>query len=260
LARSDKQTRREITSAIIFTRRPSSSISLHANMISLLCRDIHHLCSSFFPSTARAVATAGRAYYSSTADHESSPARQYATKYNEERARRCATDSEFRENILAYGKAWYQKNRLTKNAKSRAYRAQHSDKVQASLAAQRTSRDFEKLYYAPTRARWASDDQYRQRVLLRKWILAKPWVRDLTWQTHKPIVSEKIVRYCGGCKVTRSLKFWWQDKKTDGFLCHPCFTSDWSRALPIGYEDKVFGLKRRRSTKTTTGSKPGLEP
>ena len=166
------------------------------------------------------------------------------SEYREELARRRATDPEYREKLLEYSRRSRQKHRPTINAKNRAYIARNRDKIRASVATQKAVRDFEKLYYAPLRARWASDDHYRQREALRKWVLMTSWVRDLTWQTHKPILSEKTLRYCSGCALLRPLKLWRQDKKTDEFLCHPCFTSDWSRALPIGYEDKVFSRRQ----------------
>lgn len=217
-------------------------ISLHANMLSLLYGSALQFRPSFFNSATRVVSTAGRAHYSSTTDPEWKPTHQYATKSNEIRARRFATDPEYREALRVHHRGWIAQNR---------------DKIRASVAKQVASRDFEKLYHAPRRARWASDNHYKQRASLRRWLEQRPWARDLTWRTHRPILSEKTVRYCGGCRITRPLKLWWQDQKTDEFLCHPCFTSDWSRALPIGHEDKVFGFMKSKSTTTTTGNKPG---
>lgn len=221
-------------------------------MFPLLCRSALQGQTCYLNSTARVVATVSRAHYSSTTNPEWTPTRQYANKITEERARRRATDPEYRERLVAQQRESRAKNKRAWYDYQREYAAQNIDKIRASVAAQKASRDFEKLYYAPLRARWASDDQFRQRESLRTWLVKKPWVQDLTWRTHKPVISEKVIRYCGGCEATRSLKLWWQDKKTDEFLCHPCFASDWSRALPIGYEDKVFGLKRYRSTKSTT--------
>lgn len=225
-------------------------------MLSLLCRSALHSYPSSFISTALAVATAGRLRYSSTTDPEWSPTRQYKSKEGERIARHRATDPEYRERLLAYQAAQYQKHRLRRLAETRAFKAQHADEIRAKHVAAMASRDVEKLYNAPRRARWASDDRFKQKESLRVWV-RQSWVRDLTWRTHRPIFSEKTVRYCGGCGITRSLTVWWQDNKTDEFLCHSCFTSDWSRALPIGYEDKVFGDRPYKQSKPTTGDKPG---
>jgi hypothetical protein len=109
------------------------------------------------------------------------------------------------------------------------------------------------------RYRYASDHHYHQRESLRTWITKNSWVRDLDWPTHKPVYTqEKVLRQCPACHRYRHIKLWWQDKKTDDFLCHPCFTNDWSRVLPIGYEDKVFG--RRKSSETKPGSPFKPEP
>jgi hypothetical protein len=240
---------RRVPTSTLSSSSPSLT-SLHANMPSLLCRSALQLHSYFFTPTTLAVAVTGRAHYSSAANSEWAPTHQYASKANETHARRKATDPEYRGKSLAL---------QTRLAYARAYKAQHYDGIQAKSNARRSALDYDQLYYAKQRARYASDDHYKQRESLRTWVLRTPWVQDLTWQTHRPIVSEKIVRYCGGCEVTRSRKLWWQDSKTDEFLCHPCFTSDWSRALPIGYEGKVFGLRKykSKSKKTTTGSEPG---
>jgi hypothetical protein len=238
LARSDKQTRRDF-SLIIIVAHPSSLISIHANMFSLLCRTTRLSQFSLFNPTARA---------------------KYASKSSECNARRYATDPEYRERQLARVKAWTEKNRVARGDYLRMWRMKNPDKQKAITIRSKLTLDYEKLYYARKRARWASDDHYKQREILRNWLLLEPWVRRLTWQTHRPIVSEKTVHYCGGFEINRSLKLWWQDNKTDESLCHPCFTSDWSRALPIGYEDKVFGLRQRKSYKTTTESKPGSDP
>lgn len=109
------------------------------------------------------------------------------------------------------------------------------------------------------RYRYASDHHYHQRESLRTWITKNSWVRDLDWPTHKPVYAQdKVLRQCPACHRYRHIKLWWQDKKTDDFLCHPCFTNDWSRALPIGYADKVFG--RRKSSETKSGSPSKPEP
>jgi hypothetical protein len=212
-------------------------------MFSLLYRTSHHVQSSLFNSIARPVAFTGRAHSTSTTGPEWTPTRVYASKSSESNARRFATDPESRERKLAYMREWRKKNRAAIVDYCRAWRQQNPDKQEAKVIKAKSTHNFEKRYYAPKRARWASDFQYRRRENLAAWLRSRPQLRDLTWRTHKPIHSEKIVRWCEGCKINRSLKLWWQDNKKDEFLCHPCFTSDWSRALPIGYEDKVFGRK-----------------
>jgi hypothetical protein len=212
-------------------------------MFSLLCRTSHQVQSSLFIPIARAITFTGRAHSTSTAGPEWRPTHQYASKSGEYKARRLATDPEYREKTSAQMREWRTKNRVAVIDYCRTWKQQNPDKQKAIVIRSKSSHDYEKLYYARKRALWASDDHYKQRELLRDWISRYPWVRDLTWQTHKPIHSEKTVHWCEGCKINRSLKLWWQDNKKDEFLCHPCFTSDWSRALPIGYEDKVFGRK-----------------
>jgi hypothetical protein len=225
-------------------------------MSSLLCRATRQVRFSLFNPTARAIAITGRAHSTSTTGPEWTPTHQYASKSSECNARRYATDPEFREAQLARVKAWREKNRGAVVDYQRMWRKKNPDKQEAMRIRSRLTLDYEKLYYARKRARWASDYQHRQRESLRTWLMVIPWVRGLTWRTHRPVISEKTVHYCGGCEINRYLKLWWQDNKTDEFLCHPCFASDWSRALPIGYEDKVFG---RKSSKTTTESKPGSD-
>ncbi|KEQ68048.1 hypothetical protein M436DRAFT_68489 [Aureobasidium namibiae CBS 147.97] len=143
-------------------------------MLSLLGRSALQFHPSFFISAALAVATAGRAHYSSTTDPEWTPTRQYANKGNEERARRLATDPEYRKRISAKRRVYFERNKAAVYVRHREYIAQNSDKIRAGVVAQRASRDFEKLYYAPKRARWASDDALRQRESLRLWV-RKSW-------------------------------------------------------------------------------------
>jgi hypothetical protein len=254
-----KQTRRDISIITVFAR-PSSLISIHANMFSLLCRTTSQVQFSLFNSVALPVVITGRAQSTSTTGPEWTPTHQYASKSSECNARRYATDPEYRERQLARVKAWTEKNRVARGDYLRMWRMKNPDKQKAITIRSKSTLDYEKLYYARKRARWASDDHYKQREIMRNWLSLKPWVQRLTWQTHRPTVSEKTVHYCSGCEINRSLKLWWQDNKTDEFLCHPCFTSDWSRALPIGYEDKVFGRRQNKSSKTTAESKPGADP
>jgi len=227
-------------------------------MLSLLCRAALGLRSSFSISTALAGAIAGCARYSSTSDSEWTPKRQYASKKSELDARRRATDPEYRARKDAVSKAWRESNKVAVADRDRLRSQRDPVRERARALRHRASHDYEQLYWAPLRARYASDHHYKQRESLRKWVYNVPRVRHLTWPTHKPIISEKIVRYCGGCAINRSRKLWWQDNRTDEFLCNPCFTSDWSRALPIGYEDKVFGARKykSRSSKTTPVSRP----
>ncbi|THX51202.1 hypothetical protein D6D06_07530 [Aureobasidium pullulans] len=83
-------------------------------------------------------------------------------------------------------------------------------------------------------------------------------------QQHKQRVAE-LVRY---------IKLWWRKldenrNPTAEFSCHSCFTSDWSRALPIGHEN-MFVNKRPRprspkkasddNTEDKTETGPGDRP
>ncbi|KAG9855091.1 hypothetical protein KCU98_g4180, partial [Aureobasidium melanogenum] len=215
-------------------------------MLSLLSRITHRLQSSFLSSTASPLAVLGRVNYSSLPESNWTPTHQYSNESNEARARRIATDPEFREYIRAQYAKWLENNRDKTNAQKRQYTRER-----------RLSFDYEQHYHAAKRYRYASDHHYHQRESLRSWITQNSWVRDLDWRTHKPVYAqEKILRQCPACHRYRHIKLWWQDKKGDDFLCHPCFTNDWSRALPIGYEDKVFGRRKSSETKPESTSKP----
>ncbi|CAD0107998.1 unnamed protein product [Aureobasidium uvarum] len=222
---------------------------------------------SFVISTASSVGVLGRAHYSSTTEPEWTPTRQYASKSSEIQAQRYATDPKFRAQTQAYMRARYQKNKEEMKARyeenkeerlvyMRKYLKKHPEKAQTTWHRYRSTPNFDQRYNAPRRARYASDHHLRQMSGLRQWVRNNPdWVPGLSWPTHRPIWSDKALHYCIGCKHTRPLKLWWQDKKTDEFMCHPCFTSDWSRALPLDYEDKVFGSKRRTPSRSANESK-----
>jgi hypothetical protein len=244
-------------------------------MFSLLYGTFHQIQSSLFNPIARAIAITGRSYSASTTGSDWTLTHQYASRSNEREARRRATDPQYRERALAqmrewrkknrvaivdYGREWHKKNRAAAVDCRRTWRQQNPDKQEASKIRSKLSHDYEKLYYSQRRARWASDEHYKQRESLRDCVSRNLWIRGLTWRTHKPLFSDKTIHWCAGCKINRPLKLWWQDMKTDEFLCHPCFTSDWSRALPIGYEDKVFGRRQTEPSKTTTEGKLDAPP
>ncbi|THX53483.1 hypothetical protein D6D08_09574 [Aureobasidium pullulans] len=74
-------------------------------------------------------------------------------------------------------------------------------------------------YNAARREKYNSDKQYRMAVRLHIW-------------------------------VTRYIKLWWRKldenrNPTGEFSCHSCFTSDWSRALPIGHENMFVNRRPR---------------
>jgi hypothetical protein len=115
---------------------------------------------------------------------------------------------------------------------------------------------------AAQRLKYATDQHYRQVRRLYQWVFHGPGRNlKLTWPTHQPIFySDLTTHHCTGCRHGRLLKAWWKQKDNpDGYDCHPCFTNDWSRALPFGYQDKVFGSRYNKGTdesKHKTGSSP----
>lgn len=106
-------------------------------------------------------------------------------------------------------------------------------------------------YNAARREKYNSDKQYRMAVRLHIWVTRSVEARQLSWPTHQPILYDtKQSHHCSGCGHGRYIKLWWEKldenrNPTGEFNCHACFTSDWSRALPIGHEN-MFVNKRPR--------------
>ncbi|KEQ73322.1 hypothetical protein M436DRAFT_63636 [Aureobasidium namibiae CBS 147.97] len=106
---------------------------------------------------------------------------------------------------------------------------------------------------------------------LRKFILRRPHIwRHLEWKTHTPVLYDTKTKHeCASChtKPFQGFALWWKrhddlDHNPNIYDCHACFVADWSRALPIGYEDFVFGQgktfrlrDRAESATTATDSK-----
>lgn len=110
----------------------------------------------------------------------------------------------------------------------------------------------------------------KQREALRKFIIRRPHVwKHMTWKTHTPVMYEhKANHRCATCNTYPHLGFnlWWKrhdssDSSSDLYECHNCFIADWSRAMPIGYEDFVFGQgKRLRLSNTPEATASPSDP
>jgi len=104
---------------------------------------------------------------------------------------------------------------------------------------------------------------FKQSASLRQFILRRPQVwRHLEWKTHTPVLYDtKTTHECASChtKPFQGFALWWKrhddlDHNPDIYDCHTCFVADWSRALPIGYEDFVFGQRKRFYLRDGAGS------
>jgi len=106
-------------------------------------------------------------------------------------------------------------------------------------------------YNAARREKYNSDKQYRMAVRLHIWVTRSVEARQLSWPTHQPILYDtKQSHHCSGCGHGRYIKLWWRKldenrNPTGEFSCHSCFTSDWSRALPIGHENMFVNRRPR---------------
>lgn len=106
-------------------------------------------------------------------------------------------------------------------------------------------------YNAARREKYNSDKQYRMAVRLHIWVTRSVEARQLSWPTHQPILYDtKQSHHCSGCGHGRYIKLWWEKldenrNPTGELSCHACFTSDWSRALPIGHENMFVNRRPR---------------
>lgn len=225
----------------------------------------------------------GRANPSTSADSESSnptepkpsqDLRAYMKKYRERNADKIARQIKaWRQQNPTYWKQYYEKNageikeyrEKAREQRDPAHMKEYREKnvhvshtkylenrvkiIQAQAERREESRYHEREKHDKLKAAgllaYATSHEYRQRVGLRNW-LDKSWVQDLTWPTHQPVMyPDKAVHYCTGCCRNRLRKLWWRQKAhPEQHDCNVCFTSDWSRALPIGYQDKVFAKHR----------------
>ena len=118
---------------------------------------------------------------------------------------------------------------------------------------QRSAKSFKEQRRARYRIHLQSEALYG-------WVIRYPEVRKLEWSTHDPIhYPEKVEHFCSSCGFThfRGKRLWWR-RKSDPKLydCHTSFTSDWSRALPRGYEHVVFGDHTRKLKQKKTSKEP----
>jgi hypothetical protein len=113
---------------------------------------------------------------------------------------------------------------------------------------------------------------YKRVEALRRFVIRRPEVsRHLTWRTHMPVTYGTRTKHeCASCHKHPYLgfKLWWKrhdntnhiadHNSTDIYDCHACFTADWSRTSPIGYEDfefgqgKIFRLREETESGSTT--------
>jgi hypothetical protein len=98
----------------------------------------------------------------------------------------------------------------------------------------------------------ANMESYHTDLVRRRNILLATWIRLgnhsrtklLEWSDHVLVqYHDKTKHLCSGCMRERALKLWWQRKVDSKYDCHRCFTLDWSRALPKGYEHLWPDLK-----------------
>lgn len=106
-------------------------------------------------------------------------------------------------------------------------------------------------YNAAKREKYNSDKQYRMARRLHTWLTQSEEARQLSWPTHQPILYDtRQSHHCSGCGHGRYIKLWWRKldenrNPTGEPSCHACFTSDWSRALPIGHENMFVNRRPR---------------
>jgi hypothetical protein len=124
----------------------------------------------------------------------------------------------------------------------------HAGRVQEHMERNKRPEVLEK------RREWERQPAFKQAQSLRSFILQRPktW-RHLTWKSHAPVVYDvKTKHECASCHCDPYLgyRLWWKrhsepdhspDHSPELYDCHACFVSDWSRTLPIGYEDFAFG-------------------
>ncbi|TIA29888.1 hypothetical protein D6C79_09806 [Aureobasidium pullulans] len=164
-----------------------------------------------------------------------------------------------------YGRQWSLKNRELYLQKIAEYRLKCSN---LGL--------FDR-YSAAKREKYNSDKQYRMASRLHTWLTQSEEARQLSWPTHQPILYDtRQSHHCSGCGHGRYIKLWWREldenrNPTGELSCHACFTSDWSRALPIGHENMFVNRRPRHRSpakapddniedKTATGPSDKLDP
>lgn len=171
-------------------------------------------------------------------------AKAYAARYQQKHKQRVAElKRQWRNNNPSrryeYGRQWSMKNREIYLQKMAEYRLKYSNL------------GIVDRYNTAGREKCNSDKQHRMAVRLHIWVMRSVEARQLSWPTHQSILYDtKQSHHCSGCDHGRYIKLWWEKldenrNPTGELSCHACFTSDWSRALPIGHEN-MFVNKRPR--------------
>lgn len=229
------------------------------------------LC-KFGNSTARSSTASlrGRLFHACNVDHATS--HKDPVKYRE---------------ILDRQKAAYRLKRLESSVEyrellERKYASKRFERLEDPIEYRNQKRIENSAYYygSPENARKYSERnkrpdvreqkrEYRQKPAvkqshsLRRFMFDRPhtW-RHLEWKTHTPILYDiKTKHECSTCHKLpyQGLRLWWKrhdnlDQDPDIYDCHACFAADWSRALPIGYEDFVFGQGQMFRLRDRAGS------
>ncbi|TIA76821.1 hypothetical protein D6C76_05358 [Aureobasidium pullulans] len=165
-------------------------------------------------------------------------------------------------------KAYREQNKDKMKAYTARYHQQHKQRV-AELMRQWSKNNPSRRYEygrqcAAKREKYNSDKQYRMASRLHTWLTQSEEARQLSWPTHQPILYDtRQSHHCSGCGHGRYIKLWWRmldenRNPTGEFKCHACFTSDWSRALPIGHEN-MFVNKRPRPRSPKKASDDNVE-
>ncbi|KAG2167965.1 hypothetical protein JADG_007704 [Aureobasidium aubasidani] len=171
-------------------------------------------------------------------------AKAYAARYQQKHKQRVAElKRQWRNNNPSrryeHGRQWSMKNRELYLQKMAEYRLKYSNL------------GIVDRYNTARREKYNSDKQHRMAVRLHIWVTRSVETRQLSWPTQQPILYDtKQSHHCSGCGHGRYIKLWWEKldvnrNPTGELSCHSCFTSDWSRALPIGHEN-MFVNKRPR--------------
>lgn len=161
--------------------------------------------------------------------------------------RRYAKDSEYRERILRYSASpEYLQKRRQRYANDPEVQRRHNERYRTTRSRGKEEPSDERVDSVSRLGSW------------RTWVLRNYEKLSLEWTDHK-ILFEKDSKehYCSGCGKFLSRKLWWKRKQSNAFDCTACFTSDRTRAIPKGHEDRNFaGGSRGRSKKKAASARP----
>jgi hypothetical protein len=204
--------------------------------------------------TARSSTTflRGRSFHACVVDHRIS-SKEEPVKYREALEREnAATRLQRLENLIEYKR------------RKRSYNEKYLYSREKPEAAKNRIRSPDTIEKEKQRR---SQLPFRQGQALRKIILNRPEIwSHLTWKTHRPVLYDTKTKHeCASCYKNPYLgyRLWWKrhdnsdhspDHSPGLYDCHACFVADWSRAVPIGYEDFVFGQGNRFQLRDTAGS------